>query len=194
MRGCGDYPQWVEPEASRIIAAEVADLSERTFVEFFPADWLSVVAPNTPPLELLMRGTALYFGLLVLVRLMPRRTGGELAMMDLIFVLLIAEAAAHALGDYTSVADGAIMIVVLTAWNWLVNALSYRVPAVERLISARAIQVVREGKLLRQNMRREYLTEDELMSHLRMEGIDRLEDVKSACIESDGKISVVQAN
>jgi uncharacterized membrane protein YcaP (DUF421 family) len=40
------------------------------------------------------------------MRFMPRRTGGELATMDLVFLLLIAEAAAHALGDYMTVADG----------------------------------------------------------------------------------------
>lgn len=157
-----------------------------------PSDWLPVVAPEAPLLELIARGTLLYFGLLALVRLMPRRTGGELATMDLIFILLIAEAAAHSLGDYTSVADGGVMIVTLMAWNWVVNALSYHVPAIERLVSAPSIEVVRRGKLLRRNMRREYLTEDELMSHLRMEGIEGLESVKSACIESDGRISVVQ--
>jgi uncharacterized membrane protein YcaP (DUF421 family) len=183
----------LKTDAASKIGVREADLSEGTVVELFPPDWLSVLAPETPVLELLARGTVLYFGLLVLVRLMPRRTGGELAMMDLIFVLLIAEAAAHSLGDFKSVADGAITIVTLTAWNWLVNALSYYVPAVERLTSAPAIEVIHNGTLLGRNMRREYLTEDELMSHLRMEGIESLNDVKSACIESDGKISVVQA-
>ena len=165
-----------------------------TLLDLLPADWTQVFAIETPLLELLARGTALYFGLLALVRLMPRRTGGELATMDLIFVLLIAEAAAHALGDYTSVADGLVMIVTLMGWNWLVNALSYHVPAIERLASAPPIEVIRRGKLLRRNMRREYLTQEELMGHLRTEGVDRIEDVQSACIESDGRISVIRAD
>ena len=50
-------------------------------------------------------------------------------------------------------------------WNWLMNDLSYRVPLIERLISAPPIEVIRNGKLLRRNMRREYLTEEELMGH-----------------------------
>lgn len=158
-----------------------------------PDDWTAILGPETPLLEPIARGTILYFGLLVLVRIMPRRTGGELATMDLIFVLLIAEAAAHSLGDYTSLADGAIMIITLMSWNWVVNALSYRVPAIERLVSASPIEIIRRGKLLKRNMRREYLTEEELMSHLRMEGIDGPESVKSAHIESDGRISVIQA-
>lgn len=161
-------------------------------MDLFPSDWGSILAPETAILELAARGTLLYFGLLILVRMMPRRTGGELATMDLIFVLLIAEAAAHSLGDYASVGDGLVMIVVLMSWNWLVNVLSFRIPAIERLVSAPAIEVVRDGKLLRRNMRREYLTEDELMSHLRQEGISGLERVKSACVESDGRLSVIE--
>jgi uncharacterized membrane protein YcaP (DUF421 family) len=160
-------------------------------VELLPADWADIFAIETPLLESFARGTALYFGLLALVRFMPRRTGGEFARMDLIFVLLIAEAAAHSLGDYISVADGIAMIIVLMGWNWLINDLSYRVPAIERLVSSPPMPVVRNGILLRRNMRREYLTEEELMSHLRMEGIDTLEDVKSATIEGDGRLSVI---
>lgn len=159
---------------------------------FVPAAWSDVFAPETPPLELLARGTVLYFGVLALVRLMPRRTGGGLATMDLIFVLLIAEAAAHALGEYSSVADGLIVIVTLMFWNYAVNSLSFHVPAVERLVSSPTIQVIRDGRLLRRAMRKEYLTEEELMSSLRREGIDDIKEVKSAHIEGEGEITVIQ--
>ena len=151
-------------------------------MELVPTDWLEVFAPETALLELIARGTALYFGVLLLVRIMPRRTGGELATMDLIFVLLIAEAAAHALGDYSSVADGLIVIATLMLWNYLVNLLSFRIVGIERLTSAPPIEVVRDGRLLRRNMRKEFLTEEELMSHLRKEGLEKLEDVKCATV------------
>nr|WP_269142361.1 YetF domain-containing protein [Sphingomonas sp. IC-11] len=157
----------------------------------FPADWLDVFGPETPLFELLARGSALYFGVLALVRLMPRRTGGELATMDLIFVLLIAEAAAHALGDYSSVADGLVTIATLMAWNYVINLLSFRFPAVERLVSSPPIQIIRDGELLRRNMRREYVTEEELTAHLREEGLERFDEVKSAHVEGDGKITFI---
>ncbi|MGF9763171.1 YetF domain-containing protein [Microvirga sp. 0TCS3.31] len=160
-------------------------------MEFLPEDWLSILSFDTPLLELVARGSVLYFGILVMTRLMPRRTGGELAMMDLIFVLLIAEAAAHAMGEYTSVADGIVMVATFMGWNYLINALSYRVPFIERLVSSPPLQVIKDGKLLRRNMRREFLTEEELMSHLREEGIGDVKEVKSAHIEGDGKISVI---
>jgi uncharacterized membrane protein YcaP (DUF421 family) len=161
-------------------------------MNFLPEDWASVFAFDTALLELIARGSALYFGILLLLRLMPRRTGGELATLDLIFVVLVAEAASHSMGDYTSVADGFVLIATLMGWNYVINALSYRLPFVERLVASPPLQVVRDGRFLRRNMRRELLTEEELMSHIREQGIDDISEVKVAYVEGEGKITAVR--
>ena len=142
--------------------------------------------------ELLLRGTVLYFGIMILIRILPRRTGGELATMDLIFILLIAEAAAHALGDYSSLTEGFIVIITLVGWNYLLNLLSYHVPFIERLVSAPPLQIIKEGRLLKRNMRREYLTEEELHTYLRKQGIEDVSEVKAAFVESEGQITVIR--
>lgn len=161
-------------------------------MKLLPDQWAGVFGLDTAVLEVVARGSALYFGILVLMRLMPRRTGGELATMDLIFVVLVAEAAAHSMGDYGSVADGFVLIATLMGWNYLINVLSYRVPFIESLVSSPPLQVVRNGALLRRNMRREFLTEAELMSHLREQGVDDVSKVKAAYVEGEGKIAVVR--
>jgi uncharacterized membrane protein YcaP (DUF421 family) len=143
-------------------------------------------------LELFLRGSLLYLAILIMIRILPRRTGGELATMDLVFVLLVAEAAAHGFGDYKSVSEAIIVVGTLMAWNYVINVASYYIPFVEKLVSAPAIQIIRDGKLLRRNMRREYLTEEELKDYIRKDGIEDVGNVKSAFIESDGKISIVK--
>ena len=157
-----------------------------------PSDWSRVFAPETPLLELIARGAALYFGILILMRFMLRRSVGDLAGMDLIFIILLAEAAAHSLGDYTTIADGAVLILVLVGSNYLVNFLSYHVPLVERLTSNPPVLVVKDGELLRRNMRREFVTEQELMEHLRQEGIEEIADVREAYIEENGKFTAIR--
>src|SRR5690554_709027 len=141
---------------------------------------------------LMVKGTVIYLGILFLFRILPRRTGGEMAMMDLIFVLLIAEAATHSLGGYESITEGFVVILTLMGWNYLINFLSYRSDFVEKMVSASASPIINNGKLLHRNMRREYLTREELMDHLCLEGIEEIEEVKSAYVEGDGKISVVR--
>jgi uncharacterized membrane protein YcaP (DUF421 family) len=160
--------------------------------ELFPSDWSSIIQPETPILELVLRGTAMYLAVLVLLRLMPRRSGGELGRMDLVFLLLIAEAATHSLGGYDSIADALIVIATLMAWDYITNFLSHRFSWFERLLSAPPVQVIRDGNLLLRNMRREYLTEDELMSALRRKGFEGPEEVKAAWVESEGRIAIVR--
>ncbi|OWR14047.1 hypothetical protein CDW55_06840 [Chryseobacterium sp. VAUSW3] len=54
------------------------------------------------------------------------------------------------------------------------------------------VQIIKNGKLLYRNMRKELLTKDELMTNLRENGIENLSDVKKAFVESEGNISFVK--
>ena len=55
-------------------------------------NWPGMFTPDTSPLEMVLRGTVMYFVLLALLRLVPRRTVGSIGIMDLL-VVLVAEAA-----------------------------------------------------------------------------------------------------
>lgn len=69
---------------------------------------------------------------------------------------------------------------------------SYRWPAVEKLFAARRLLLVRDGKPLRRNMRREWISDAELMSKVREEGLEGLSRVKFMYLESDGEISLIR--
>lgn len=153
-------------------------------------DWREVLAPSAAPAEMIVRGALLYLAFVFLFRVMPRRTGGELEAMDLVFLLLVTEAASHSLGDFSSVGDGLVMIVTMMVLNYLVNALTHRFRWFEKLLTRPPVPVIRDGRMLLKQMRREFLTRDELMEHLRSEGIASIDLVKSAFVENDGKLSV----
>lgn len=161
-------------------------------MNWLPDAWSDLFVVETPVLELAVRGTILYFAILVLLRFMPRRIGGELATMDLIFVLLIAEAASNGFGLYTSVSEGLILVLVLIGWDYVINVASYRFRFIEKLVSSPPIQVIRDGRLLRRNMRREFLTEEELMGSLRQQSIASVSEVKAAYIEGEGAVSIIK--
>ncbi len=159
-------------------------------MEFLPESWLKVVALQTPFFELVVRAVLLYFGILMLMRIMPRRSGGELEFMDLIFALLIANEAANSLGSYIFLSDGFVFILTMMGCNYLLNALSYRSPFVAKLTAAPPLQIIRNGQAIQRNSRRELLTKEELVSSLRQRGIDDIKQVKSAFVEAEGKITV----
>lgn len=155
--------------------------------------WDEVVLFTINPLELIVRGTLMYLGTFVLLRVVMRREMGGLSVSDLIVVVFIADAAQNGMaGEYKSAADGLLLVTVLIVWAFVIDRLAYHVPWFERLVKPAPVQVVRDGGLLRKNMRREALTEAELMSTMREQGVADISDVKSAWVESDGTISVIQ--
>jgi uncharacterized membrane protein YcaP (DUF421 family) len=121
-----------------------------------------------------------------------RRDAGTVGLADLLLLVIIADAAQNAMaGSYDSVSDGFILVATLVFWNFLLDYLGFKFPAFERLVVPRRLSLVRHGRLLRANMRREFLTEEELMAKIRERGIAELSQVKLAYMEADGKISVI---
>ena len=91
--------------------------------------------PEMPVSETALRGFLLYFFILFVLRILPRRTTGELGAMDLVFILLLTEAASHSLGDFTSVGDGIIMLLVFIGCNYGINQLSYHFPLFRKYLN-----------------------------------------------------------
>jgi uncharacterized membrane protein YcaP (DUF421 family) len=156
------------------------------------ADWGAVLLPRLPLLELAARGTLMYLGLVFLLRVVLKREAGSLSLTDLLLILLIAEAAQNGLtGGYQSVGDGLALVLVLLAWSYALDWLIFHVPAVARLMNPPRLELVREGQLLRRNLRREMITPDELITEVHRHGVADLAGVKAAYMEPDGQISVI---
>ena len=156
-------------------------------------EWGPIFALTVPPLELVVRGTLVYWLLFLLLRFVLRRDMGSIGVADVLLLVIIADAAQNAMaGGYKSVTDGVILVGTIAGWNWLLDMAAYRFPLVRKLLEAKPLPLVAEGKLLRRNLRKEFITQDELMAKLREQGVEKLEDVKAATMESDGEISVIK--
>jgi uncharacterized membrane protein YcaP (DUF421 family) len=156
-------------------------------------DWAKVLTFDTPVLEIVVRGTLTYVAILVMLRVVGRREAGTVSITNLLTIVLLADAAQNAMaGDYTSVPDGVLLVGTIVFWSWFFDWAKLRWPGLGRIIEPPALTLIRDGRMLPRNMRQEMITQDELMSQLRLQGVDDLTRVKRACIESDGRISVVQ--
>ena len=94
-------------------------------------------------------------------------------------------------GEYRAITDGLILVATIVGWEYVLDVLSFHFPAFGRLIERPPLPVIENGKVLHANLRRELLTEDELLSQLRQKGIDDVGCVKKSFIEGDGSISVI---
>lgn len=160
--------------------------------EVFAVNWRELFVPSIPIVELVVRGSLVYLVLFWVLRLIPARQLGMLGTTDLLVVVLFAEAAQNAMAtNYTSITEGALLVGTVIFWSQLLNWLAYRFPPFQRFLNPPPLLLVKNGHPIERHMQRELITEEELMSQLRQQGVELMTDVKRAYIEADGQISII---
>lgn len=155
-------------------------------------DWQSLVVPSGSILEIILRGTAMYLAVFILLRVTARRQVGSLSMTDLLLITFIADASQNALaGEYKSIPEGVVLVGTIIFWSYALDWLSYHSASLRRWIEPPPVPLIKNGRLLRRNMRRELITDVDLKAQLREQGISDISKVKEAYVETDGNISVV---
>lgn len=155
------------------------------------ADLPALFLPELP-LEMLLRGTAMYWFLFLLFRFVIRRRVGAVGMADLLVLVIVADAAQNAMaGEYTTVGDGAILVATLIGWTVFNDWLSFRFPRLTPFFEPPPLLLVRDGVLIRRNMRAELVSEMELLAKLREKGIASVSEVARAYLETNGELSVI---
>lgn len=156
-------------------------------------DWNEMFGLSVPMMELIVRGSAMYWFLFVVFRFVIRRDVGSVGIADILLLVIVADASQNAMaGEYTSVTDGMVLVGTLIGWNMLLDWLSFRYKAFRRFAEPTVLYLVRDGCMLKRNMRREFISEDELWAKLRHAEVTDLAQVKLAALEADGEISVIK--
>jgi uncharacterized membrane protein YcaP (DUF421 family) len=156
-------------------------------------DWGEIFGISVSPLELIIRGTAMYLFLFLLFRVVVRRRVGAIGMADILILVIIADAAQNAMsGEYKSVTEGAILVGTIMFWNVAIDWLNFRVPALRPWLEPPPMLLIQNGRILYRNLRHEYVTEDELKAKLREKGVKEYSEVAEAHMESDGNVSVIK--
>ena len=162
------------------------------FSYLFGVNWGQVFGVDTPLLEIILRVSIVYLGLFFLLRIVLRREAGGLGINDLLVIVLIADAVQNAMaGDYKSITDGMLLGGTIIFWSFAVDWLAFRWQRFGRFVHPRALPLVKEGQLLRANLRKELLTEEDVMAELRQHGLEDLSKVKAAFLEFDGRMSII---
>lgn len=158
-------------------------------------NWGEIFVPTDSLLEIVVRGTVMYFILFMALRFFLKRNTGQIGVADLLVIVLVSEVSQNALvGEAKSVLEAALAVGVLLFWSFAFNWLSYHVPALARLTGTKPLILVEDGRMLRHHMRRELITRDELESQMRESGIDELAKVRTARLEGDGTISFIKVD
>lgn len=156
-------------------------------------DWGELFSFSVPPAEIVVRGSAMYWFLFLIFRFVVRRELGSIGIGDILIMVIVADASQNAMaGEYKSISDGFLLVGTLIGWNMLLDWAGFRFPWLRSFVRPPSLLLVKHGRLLKNNMRREFISEDELWVKLREAGVESLATVKRAYVESDGQISVIR--
>jgi len=146
--------------------------------------WLGV-----PVLEKIMRPIVIYLFLILSLRLAGKRELAQLNPFDLVVLLTISNTVQNAIiGEDNSVTGGLIGAATLLVINHAVVRYLYGHERIERFVEGDEDVLIEDGEIHTDRMRRELITEGELLSAARKQGFSRLADVDRATIEPGGTI------
>lgn len=146
-------------------------------------------------MESVLRAAGMYVLLLIVLKIAGRRTLLEMNSFDFVLLLIISEATQQALlGNDFSFTGAAITIITLIVLDILFSYLKNAIPRLDLFIDGSPLILVENGKLLEKRMRRSGISEEDILSSARSaQGIERLDQIKFAILEKNGKIAVIPA-
>jgi uncharacterized membrane protein YcaP (DUF421 family) len=153
----------------------------------------AALTPDVSLFETVVRGIVVYFGIFLLLRVVLRGRTSAVTVSDLLVLVLIADAAQNAMAtSYLSITNGLVLVATLVFCSVAVDWLAFHYPVVRHFVHPERKPLVIDGRIIRKSLKEELMTEGELLTQLRLNGADAVEEVKSAYLEGNGEISVIK--
>lgn len=160
---------------------------------FGNVEWNDLVIPTHGILEMIARGTIMYLALFLIFRFIVQRQRSALGIPDVLVIVLIADASQNAFAkEYRSITEGLFVVLTIVFWDLSLDWLAYRYRFFAWLVRPAPMPLVREGQLIRGNLRKEMIGIDELRGEARRQGIGNLKDIREARLEANGDISFIK--
>ena len=153
---------------------------------------MSIPDLGSGPIEVALRTAVVYLFLVVILRLAGRREVGQMSILDLVVILIIANSVQNAMiGENTTLGGGLISATTLILLDRLLNTVLHRSATLSRVIEGEPILLVSGGRILPSALGRASIDRAELDAALRAHGVATVHDVSLAVLETDGSISVI---
>ena len=153
----------------------------------------AALTPDVNLLETVVRGVLMYLAIFVLLRVILRGRTSAVSVSDLLVLLLVADAAQNAMAaNYQSITSGVVLVGTIVLMSFVMDWLAFRSSAVRRFVHPDRRPLIQDGRVLRRALHEELMTEEELLTQLRLNGVEDVSGVKAAFLEGNGSVSVIQ--
>ena len=152
--------------------------------------WTDMFVLSLPIAEKILRPVAVYFFLVIGLRLAGKRELAQLNPFDLVVLLTLSNTVQNAIiGDDTSITGGVIGASTLLLVNFLVVRFLYRHETIDKFVEGESCTLIENGQVLENKLVQEVLTRQELEAAAHKQGFGDLKEVERAILEPSGTIS-----
>jgi uncharacterized membrane protein YcaP (DUF421 family) len=140
-----------------------------------------------------VRGISIYLFILVVFRIMGKKSLSDATTFDFILLLIISEVTQQALvGQDYSLTGSFILITTLVSTDLIFSLLKESFPFLGKVTEGLPLIIVSEGRPLSKRMKKSKVSEDDIMESARERfGLEKMEDIKYAILEKNGRITIV---
>jgi uncharacterized membrane protein YcaP (DUF421 family) len=146
-------------------------------------------------MDAVIRAVAIYVFLFIVFRVAGKRALSEMNAFDLLLLLIISEATQQAMVDSdNSVTHALVLITTLVGLDIGLSLVKRRSKGAAKVMDSVPLILVENGRVVREHMERERVDEEDVLESAReLHGIGRMEEIRYAVLERNGKITVIPA-
>jgi uncharacterized membrane protein YcaP (DUF421 family) len=140
-----------------------------------------------PILEKIVRPIIVYAFLVLLLRVFGKRELAQLNPFDLVVLLSLSNTVQNAIiGNDNSLTGGLIGAFTLLGTNYLVVRFLFKHRRIDQILEGNPTVLIEGGKLRREGLAKELLTEPELLTVCHRQGYETIDEVQSCILEPGG--------
>lgn len=142
--------------------------------------------------EIVIRCIAVYFFVIIAIRVFGKKELAQLSVIDLVFILLISNSVQNAMvGTSNSLQGGIVAALSLFVINFVLKKVLYKSQTFSQFIQGKTLLLVYKGELQKDNLDKSEITVEELEAAVREHGVQDIQHVDLAMLEVDGNISII---
>lgn|SRR5919198_698650 len=144
-------------------------------------------------METVLRAAILWFFVFVVMRALGRKELSQVSPFEFVLLVVIGDLIQQGVTEQdTSVTAAMLAVATLALLTIIASYVSFRFERTAPVIEGIPVVIIQNGSVLRQILRIERLSEDDVKDAARQQGIADLREVRLGVLESDGSFTFVR--
>ncbi|MDR0384341.1 MAG: DUF421 domain-containing protein [Christensenellaceae bacterium] len=144
-------------------------------------------------LNIILRVIIIYLVALFVIRIMGKRQIGEMEPFELVITLIIADLATIPMSDPTiPLWYGILPLFLMAIIHFILSKIQMKSKKFRDLISGKPVTIVDQDGINKKALSSLNISNEEFFEMLRNEGFTSIDEIETAVIERNGKLSVIE--